>query len=82
MPNLETRDRASPEAISAANDLAYEALVESATLVESYARSLREAARRAEAVTVKAHILQLRACIVAVIGTFKELEDVEKIGGA
>ena len=80
MPNLETRP--SPEAVAAAHDLAFEALVETAALAESYARSLREAAWRAEAVTVKTHVLQLRACIVAVIGTFKELEDVEKIGGA
>ena len=76
MPNLETRP--SREAVSVAHDLAFEALVETAALAESYARSLGEAAWRAEAVTVKTHVLQLRACIVAVIGTFNELE---KIGG-
>ena len=76
MPNLENRP--SPEAVSAAHDLTFEALEETAALAESYARSLGEAAWRAESVTVKAHVLQLRACIVAVIGTFNELE---KIGG-
>jgi hypothetical protein len=79
MTELETRP--SPEAISAANDRAYEALQETAALTESYARSLGEAAWRAEAVTTKVHLLQLRACVLTAIGMFDDLERGEKIGG-
>src|SRR5271169_1791189 len=60
----------SPEAIRAARDLTYEALVETAALSESYSRSLGEAAWRADPTTVETHLRQLRACVVAAIDVF------------
>ncbi len=71
----------SPEAIRAARDLTYEALVETAALMESCARSLGEAAWRADRVTVEAHLRQLRACVLTGIDIFKMLDGVEVKGG-
>jgi hypothetical protein len=72
---------ASPEAIAAARDLAFEGLVEAGSLAESYSRSLTEAAWRGDRSTVEAHLRQLRACVIASIGIFKELNGVEAKGG-
>jgi hypothetical protein len=67
-------DPPSPEAISAARDLVFEGLVETGSLAESYSRSLAEAAWRGDRATVEVHLKQLRACVVAGIGIFKQLE--------
>jgi hypothetical protein len=64
----------SPEAIAAGRDLAFEGLVETGSLAESYSRSLVEAAWRADRTTVEVHLKQLRACVVAGISIFKQLE--------
>jgi hypothetical protein len=72
---------ASPEAIAAARDLAFEGLVEAGSLAESYSRSLAEAAWRGDQATVEVHLRQLRDCVVAGIGIFKELGGVEAKGG-
>jgi hypothetical protein len=67
---------ASPEAIAAAHDLAFEGLVEAGSLAESYARSLTEAAWRGDRSTVEVHLRQLRACVVASIDMFKQIDGV------
>jgi hypothetical protein len=72
---------ASREAIAAVRDLAFEGLVEAGSLAESYARSLTEAAWRGDRSTVEVHLRQLRACIVAAIDVFKQLDGVEAKGG-
>jgi hypothetical protein len=72
---------ASPGAIAAARDIAFEGLVEAGSLAESYSRSLAEAAWRGDRPTVEVHLRQLRACVVASIGIFKELNRVEAKGG-
>jgi hypothetical protein len=72
--------RASPTAI-AARDLVFEGLIEAGSLIESYSRSLTEAAWRGDQSTVEVHIRQLRACVVASIGIFKQLDGVEAQGG-
>jgi hypothetical protein len=71
----------SPEAIRAALDMTFEALVETAAVMESYARSLGEAAWRADRLTVEAHLRQLRTCVVAGIDLFKMLDGVGAKGG-
>jgi hypothetical protein len=71
----------SPEAICAARELTYEALVETAALAESYSRSLGEAAWRADSATVETHLRQLRACVVAAIDVFKMLDGIGMKGG-
>jgi hypothetical protein len=70
----------SPEAVSACRDLVFESLIETGSLAESYGRSLAEAAWRGDRSTVEVHLRQLRACIVASIGIFKQLDGVG--GGA
>jgi hypothetical protein len=72
---------ASPGAIAAAREMAFEGLVEAGSLAESYSRSLTEAAWRGDRSTVEAHLRQLRACVIASIGIFKELNGVEAKGG-
>ena len=62
----------SPELISALRDQAFEAIIEAATLAESYSRSLAEAAFRGDQVTVEAHLKQLRLCCLSMIGTWKD----------
>jgi hypothetical protein len=73
--------RPSPKAVTAALDMTFEALVETAAVMESYARSLGEAAWRADRLTVEAHLRQLRACVIACIDIFKMLDGVEAKGG-
>jgi hypothetical protein len=63
----------SAEAISAARDLGFEALIEHFVLAESYSRSAAEAAWRGDRTTVELHLVQLRLCVIAAIQTFKEL---------
>jgi hypothetical protein len=65
---------ASPEAVAAAHDLAFESLVEAGSLAESYARSLTEAAWRGDRSTVEVHLRQLRARVVVSIGIFKQID--------
>jgi hypothetical protein len=65
---------ASPEAIGAARDLAFEGLVETGSLAESYSRSLTEAAWRGDRLTVEVTLKQLRLCVVSAIDTFKLLD--------
>jgi hypothetical protein len=74
-------ESASAEAIAAARDLVFEGLIEAGSLAESYSRSLTEAAWRGDRSTVEVHLRQLRACIVAIIGIFKQLDGVEAKGG-
>jgi hypothetical protein len=71
----------SAEAMATARDLVFEGLVEAGSLAESYSRSLAEAAWRGDRSTVEVHLRQLRACIVASIGIFKQLDGVEAKGG-
>jgi hypothetical protein len=71
----------SPDAIAAARDLVFEGLVEAGSLAESYSRSLTEAAWRGDRSTVEVHLRQLRACVLAGIDIFKQLDGVEAKGG-
>jgi hypothetical protein len=71
----------SPEAATAARDLAFEGLVEAGSLAESYSRSLAEAAWRGDRSTVEVHLRQLRACVVAAIDVFERLDVVAEKGG-
>jgi hypothetical protein len=75
------QDAPSSEAIAAARDLAFEAIVETASLAESYARSLSEAAWRGDRATVETHIKQLRSTILTAIDFFRQLDAVEAKGG-
>jgi hypothetical protein len=72
-----TERSASAEAIAAANDLAFESLVETGSLAESFARSLVEAAWRGDRSTVEVHLRQLRLCVLAGIDIFKRLDSPE-----
>jgi hypothetical protein len=67
----------SPEAVAAARDLAFEAIVDNASLGESHARSLSEAAWRGDRTTVELHIRQWRSCLLATIDAFKALDIAE-----
>ena len=71
----------SAEAIATARDLVFEGLVEAGSLAESYSRSLAEAAWRGDQSTVEVHLRQLRACVVASIGIFRQFDGVEAKGG-
>ncbi len=71
----------SAAAIAAARDLVFDGLIETSSLAESYSRSLAEAAWRGDRSTVEVHLRQLRACILASIGIFKQLDGVEAKGG-
>lgn len=64
----------SPEALALTRNLTWEALVEVASLAESYSCSLAEAAWRADRVTVEVHIRQLKSCLMAAIDAFKMLD--------
>jgi hypothetical protein len=72
----------SPDALAAARDLVFEALVEAGSLAESYSRSLTEAAWRGDRSTVEVHLRQLRACVSAGIDIFKQLDGPSGGGGA
>jgi hypothetical protein len=72
-----TEPSASAEAIAAANDLAFESLVETGSLAESFARSLVEAAWRGDRSTVEVHLRQLRLCVLAGNDIFKRLDSPE-----
>jgi hypothetical protein len=64
-----------PDVRSVLRDGAFEALVEVAGKAESFSRSLGEAAYRGDRLTVEVHIRQLRACVVAMIQTYKDYLD-------
>jgi hypothetical protein len=68
----------SPDAIAAGRDLVFEGLIEAGSLAESYSRSLTEAAWRGDRSTVEVHLRQLRACVVAAIDIFKQLDGAEE----
>jgi hypothetical protein len=68
-----------PEAIEITRNFIFESLMETADLAASHAVSLREAASRGDTRTCEMHIRQLRACILAAIGTYKDLN---RNGGA
>jgi hypothetical protein len=70
------------EALAASRDLALEEIVDAASLAESYSRSLAEAAWRGDRLTVEVSLRQLRACVVASIGFFKQLDGLEERGRA
>ena len=63
----------SAEAISAANDLAYEAIVDTADLAVSYAISVREAAWRRDSQVVRIHLEQLRLATITAIQAYKTI---------
>jgi hypothetical protein len=71
------QDAPSAEAIAAARDLAFDAIVETASLSESYSRSLAEAGWRGDRATVEVHLKQLRSCVLAAIDAFKALDAAE-----
>lgn len=77
---LETA-KPSPEGRAEARNLAFEALIETGSLAESYSRSLTEGAYRGDRTTVEVHLRQLRACVITSIGIFKQLDGVEEKGG-
>jgi hypothetical protein len=77
----EPKQAASPEAVSACRDLVFESLIETGSLAESYSRSLTEAAWRGDRSTVEVHLRQLRACVLAAIDIFKQIDAVEPKGG-
>jgi hypothetical protein len=63
----------SAAAVSAANDLAFEAIIESAELAASYAISVREAAYRGDKTLLGMHLAQLRLTTISAIQTYKML---------
>ena len=64
----------SPELILVRRDQAFDAIVETATLAESYSRSIAEAAFRGDQLTVEVHLKQLRLCCMSMIQTYKDLQ--------
>jgi S-methylmethionine-dependent homocysteine/selenocysteine methylase len=72
----------SPEAISAARDLIFEALTETGVLIGSYGNSLAEAAFRGDKLTVETHLRQIRSCLLAGVDNFKQFDVVQAKGGA
>ncbi len=55
------------------DDLRLEAIVETAELAGSYARSAAEAAWRGDRLTLDVHLRQLRLATIAALKTFNEL---------
>jgi hypothetical protein len=64
-------------AVSAVNDLCLEAIIEFADLAASYARSVSEAAWRADYDTSRVHLAQLRLTVIAALQTLKEIAPIE-----
>jgi hypothetical protein len=63
----------SAAAISAGHDLMFGAIVETADLAASYARSAAEAAWRGDRLTPGVHLRQLRLATIAALRTYNEL---------
>jgi hypothetical protein len=63
----------SAAAISAGRDLLFGAIVETADLAASYARSAAEAAWRGDELTVRVHLGQLRLATIEAIRILNEL---------
>lgn len=63
-------DAPSTEAVSAARDLAFEALMDEAEMVASYARSIGEAAFRGDELTVGVHLRQTRLRLIEMLRIF------------
>ena len=66
----------SEAAIQAVDALRLEGIVEFCDLAASYARSASEAAFRNDRLTLRTHLMQLRACVEA-LKTHKELTPLE-----
>jgi hypothetical protein len=62
----------SDELGSVLRNQAFEDIGRVAVLVESYARSIGEAAYRGDQTTVEVHLRQLRSCCIAMIKTYKD----------
>ena len=62
----------SPGALES-DELALDELFDNFGVIESLAISGREASRRGDRLTVETHLRQLRALLVAAIGTFKSI---------
>jgi hypothetical protein len=67
----------SEAAIQAVDALRLEGIVEFCDLAASYARSASEAAFRNDRLTLRTHLMQLRACVVEALKTHKELTPLE-----
>jgi hypothetical protein len=61
-----------PSLNSVLRDQAFLEIREICPLTESYSRSLAEAAFRGDERTVRAHLEQMRACVIAMIRTYKD----------
>jgi hypothetical protein len=59
------------------NDLCYEFIIETCDLAESYARSASAAAWRGDRMTLSAHLMQLRTCVIAALKTYNEISVAE-----
>jgi hypothetical protein len=64
----------SPAAISAARDLAFESIIDAASLAVSYARSAGEASWRGDLLTVEVSLRQLRLCVIAAVASFESVD--------
>jgi hypothetical protein len=62
----------SREAVLAARNLAFDAIIEHCSLAESFALSAGEAAWRGDELTVRTHLRQLRLCVIASLQTFND----------
>jgi hypothetical protein len=67
----------SDKAVSATRDLAFEAIIEHASLAESYSRSVTEAAWRGDETTLGVHLRQLRLTVIAALKSYNDI-----VGGA
>lgn len=62
----------SPEIAWALRDQAFDEIGRLGVRVESYARSIQEAAFRGDTATVFAHLQELRLCCMSMIKTYKD----------
>ncbi len=62
-----------PQTVATCDDLRLEAIVETAELAGSYARSAAEAAWRGDRLELDVHLRQLRLVTIAALKTFNEL---------
>jgi hypothetical protein len=63
-------DEPSSEAVSAARDLAFHALMDEVEVSGSYLRSIGEAAYRGDELTVGVHLRQLRLRLIAMLSIY------------
>lgn len=62
----------SPELTSVLRDQAFDEIGRLGVRVESYARSIQEAAFRGDAATVSTHLQEVRLCCLSMIKTYKD----------